>query len=419
MIVPSVRVFLTCGLVLLGCCRVLCVGGSDVGPHPSRIASDRLPAASFQPRAISKKKKGGAQEMLVYVGTYTDGRSKGIYLFRMDLTSGQLTPIGLAAETANPSFLAIHPNHRYLYAVNEIGNFEGTDSGAVSAFALDPVTGKLTPLNQQSSRGGGPCHLIVDREGKDVLVANYGGGCVAVLPIQPGGRLGPATCFIQHHGSSVNPQRQKEPHAHSINLDAANRFALAADLGLDKILIYRFDPDKGTLVPSDPAAAAVAPGSGPRHVAFHPNGRWAYVINEMASTVTTFDYDPKAGTLTTVQTVSTLPEGFTGSNTTAEIQIDPSGRFLYGSNRGHDSLAIFAIDPSTGRLTPVGRESTGGKNPRNFLIDPTGHYLLAANQDSDNIVVFRIDLQTGQLTRTGQVAEVPKPVCIKMMPTAH
>jgi len=353
---------------------------------------------------------------MVYVGTYTQGKSKGIYLFHMDPASGRLTPAGLAAVTVNPSFLAIAPNHRFLYAVNEIGEFGGTSSGAVSAFAIDPSTGKLTLLNQQSSRGAGPCHLIVDKQGKNVLVANYGGGSVVVLPIRPDGRLGPATAFIQHQGSSVNPQRQKEPHAHSMNLDAANRFAFAADLGLDKVLIYRFDPAKGSLAPNDPVSVSVAPGSGPRHFAFHPSGRWAYVINEINSTVTALSYDAKTGTLRALQTVSTLPEGFAGNNSTAEVQVSPDGKFVYGSNRGDDSLAIFAIDPDTGLLSALGRQSTQGKTPRGFGIDPAGRFLLAANQDSDSVVVFRIDPETGKLQPTGQVEEVPKPVCVQFMP---
>jgi 6-phosphogluconolactonase len=319
---------------------------------------------------------------MVYVGTYTQGKSKGIYQFRMDPVSGQLTPAGLAAETVNPSFLAIAPDHRFLYAVNEIGDFEGTDCGAVSAFAIDPKNGKLTFLNQQSSRGSAPCHLIVDRHGKNVLVANYGGGSMAVLPIAPDGRLAAASAFVQHHGSSINPRRQKEPHAHSINLDAANRYAFAADLGLDKVLIYRFDAAQGTLIPHDPPSASIAPGSGPRHFAFHPNGRSAYVINEINSSVTALGFDANSGALTLLQMVSTLPEGFTGNNSTAEIQVHPSGRFLYGSNRGDNSIAIFAIDADTGKLTGIGHEPTQGKTPRGFRIDPTGHFLLTANQDA-------------------------------------
>jgi 6-phosphogluconolactonase len=246
-------------------------------------------------------------------------------------------------------------------------------------------------------------------------VANYGGGSVACLPIGEDGRLGDATAFIQHKGSSVNPQRQREPHAHSINLDAANRFAFVADLGLDKVLVYRFDPSAGTLEPNDPPAAVIASGSGPRHFAFHPSGRFAYVINELNSTVTAFAYDAERGTLQTLQTVTTLPEGFDGKSFPAEVQVHPSGKFLYGSNRGHDSIACFAIDAATGRLTPIGHEPTQGKNPRNFGIDPTGAYLLAANQDGDNVVAFRIDPATGKLSPTGQSIRVPMPVCVKFM----
>jgi 6-phosphogluconolactonase len=248
-------------------------------------------------------------------------------------------------------------------------------------------------------------------------VANYGGGSVACLPVDAAGRLEPASSFLQHEGSGADPKRQAGPHAHSINLDAANRFAIAADLGLDKLFIDRFDAAKGTLTPNDPPFARVAPGSGPRHFAFHPDGRHGYVINEMACTVTAFDYDPERGALSEIQTISTLPEGTRGSNlSTAEVQVHPSGRFLYGSNRGHNTIAIFAIDAATGRLRPVGHQPTQGKTPRNFGIDPTGRYLLAANQDSGTVVVFRINPQTGQLEPTGQVAEVPKPVCVKFVP---
>jgi 6-phosphogluconolactonase len=255
----------------------------------------------------------------------------------------------------------------------------------------------------------------VDSKGRNVLVANYGGGSVAVLPLAEDGRLREAAAVVQHSGSSVNPQRQKAPHAHSINLDLANHFAFAADLGLDKVLVYRFDPDNGTLVPNDPAFAFVKPGAGPRHFAFHPKGRFAYVINEMHCTVTGFRYDAKRGELILAQTITTLPEGETvqPSYSTAEVQVHPSGKFLYGSNRGHDSIAAFAIDQKTGQLTPVEHESTQGKTPRNFGIDPTGTYLLAANQSSDSVVVFRIDPRTGALTPRGQKAEVPSPVCVK------
>lgn len=359
------------------------------------------------------------EKFWVYVGTYTGGESKGIYRYQLNLTSGSLAPKGLAAELIHPSFLAIHPNRRFLYSVNEVGNFRGLKSGAVSAFALDATTGELTFLNEQLTRGAGPCHLVVDHAGKNVLVANYGGGSTTVLPIQPDGRLKETSAFIQHHGSSVNPQRQEGPHAHSVNVDPANRFAFVADLGLDKLLVYRFDAEAGTLAPHDPPAASVAPGAGPRHFAFHPGGRFAYVINELASTVTAFRYDAAKGVLETLQTISTLPEGFSGSTTTAELQVHPSGKFLYGSNRGHDSIAIFAIDPESGRLTAIGHQSTLGKTPRNFGIDPTGTYLIAANQDSDTLVVFRIDTKTGRLEPVGKPVPAPRPVCVKFVPVAE
>jgi 6-phosphogluconolactonase len=357
-----------------------------------------------------------AGRLWVYVGTYTDGKGRGIYLLEMDPATGTLTPRGLAAEATNPSFLAVHPSRKFLYAVSEVGESGGRKGGAVRAFALDAKTGALTPLNQQSSGGSGPCYVTVDREGRNVLAANYGGGSVAVLPIGEDGRLGAASAFVQHRGSGTNPRRQEGPHAHSINLDPANRFAVAADLGLDKLLVHRFDASKGTLTPNDPPATSVAPGAGPRHFAFHPDGRHAYVINEMACTVTAFDYNPERGVLTELQTVSTLPEGVKPGYSTAEVQVHPSGKFVYGSNRGHDSIAIFAVDPSSGRLTPVGHQPTQGKTPRNFAIDPSGSFLLAENQDSGTIVVFRIDPQTGRLSPTGQTVEVPAPVCVKFVP---
>lgn len=359
---------------------------------------------------------GRADKMTVYVGTYTQGGSKGIYRMDLDLATGALSEPALAAEVANPSFLAIHPSRKYLYAVGEVGDFAGKKSGAVSAFSIDAKSGNLALLNQQPSQGGGPCHLVVDKEGKNVLVANYGGGSVAAVPIQADGKLAAPTGFRQHAGSSVNPARQKEPHAHSINLDAANRFAFAADLGLDQVLVYKFNPSQGTLAPHDPPSASVAPGSGPRHFAFHPGGRFAYVINEITLTVTAFSYDPAAGKLTEVQTLSTLPEGTQGRGlSTAEVQVHPSGKFLYGSNRGHDTIAVFSIDEKTGKLTPVEHESTQGKTPRNFGIDPTGRYLLAANQGSDTVVVFKIDPGTGKLDPAGHTAKVARPVCVKFL----
>lgn len=356
------------------------------------------------------------QKFWVYIGTYTGGPSKGIYRFEFDLATGQLTRRALAGEVANPSFLAIHPNQRFLYAVSEISNLGGKKTGGVSAFSVNPTTGDLTLLNQQSSEGAGPCHLVVDREGKYVLAANYSGGSACVLPIGSDGRVGKATSVVQHKGSSINPQRQEAPHAHSINLDLPNRFAVVADLGLDKVLVYRYDAAKGTLTPNDLAAAAVAPGAGPRHFAFHPDGKHAYVINELNSTVTAFDYDSDRGVLKPMQSVTTLPAGVKGNNYPAEVQVHPSGQFVYGSNRGHNSIAMFTVDSATGRLTPAGHQTHEIKTPRNFGIDPTGAYLLVANQDSNSIVVFRIDAKTGGLAPTGPVVEVPKPVCVKFMP---
>jgi 6-phosphogluconolactonase len=377
-----------------------------------------LALALAPPRRSQAADGPKAAKVRVYIGTYTSGgASRGISLLELDLATGELTPRGLAAEAVNPSFLALDPTRRFLYAVGEIDQFGGQRTGSVSAFAIDRSSGTLSLLNQQPSHGQGPCFLTVDRGGKNVLVANYGSGSVACLPIVAGGRLGPATSFLQHEGASVDPQRQKGPHAHSVNLDAANRFAVVADLGLDKLMIDRFDAEHGTLTPGDPPFARVAPGAGPRHFAFHPDGRHAYVINEMHCTVTAFDYDPERGSLGEVQTLSTLPEGVQGKNlSTAEVQVHPSGRFLYGSNRGHDSIAIFAIDATTGRLRAVGHQPTQGKTPRNFGIDPTGRYLLAANQDSGTVIVFRIDPQSGQFEPTGHSADVPKPVCVKFAP---
>ncbi len=361
-------------------------------------------------------KEQGPDKLRVYVGTYTAGtKSKGIYRLDLDLASGQLTPPTLAGAAGNPSFLALHPNGRFLYAVNESNTFLPKKTGAVTAFAIDSK-GDLTFLNHRSSGGAAPCHLIVDKAGKNVLAANYSGGNACVLPIRSDGRLGEATSVVQsdYKGSGVNKGRQEGPHAHSINLDAANRFAFVADLGLDKVLSYRFDSAKGTLKPTDPPAVDLAPGAGPRHFAFHPDGRQAYVINELDSTITTLSYDPERGALKTLQTVSTLPKSVKG-NSTAEVQVHPSGKFVYGSNRGHNSIAIFKVAEKTGELTPAGHQGEGIKVPRNFGIDPTGAYLLVANQAGDTVLVFRINRETGALTPTGGRAEVPAPVCIRMM----
>ena len=358
--------------------------------------------------------------MLVYFGTYTGEKSKGIYVSRLDLATGALTPPALAAETPNPSFLAVHPNGNFLYAANEVRTFNDVPGGAVSGFAIDRKTGALTALNQQSSRGGGAVHLVVDKAGRNVLVANYGGGSVAVLPVNADGTLKPASAFVQHVAPDPAVVPPVVPRAHSINLDPANRFAYVPDLGLDQVRIYRFGSDAGSLEAADPPFAALEPGSGPRHFAFHPTGRFAYVINEKRMTVTAFGQDAKRGTLTPIQTISTLPPGQaieTGFST-AEVQVHPSGRFLFGSNRGHNSIALFAVDEATGRLTFVETTPTQGNMPRGFGIDPTGTYLLAAHQRSDSVVGFRIDRASGRLTPTGHNVELGSPVCVKFVEAA-
>lgn len=350
---------------------------------------------------------------LVYIGTYTGGQSEGIYLCEFDTTTGRIE-ILKAFQSENPAFLAIDSRRRFLYAANEVSNWQGQRTGAVSAFAIDPQSGDLRFLNQQASAGAGPCHVTTDRKDRCVLVANYGGGSVAVLPIAKDGRLEPASDTFQFQGSGPNPARQQQPHAHSVTLDPANRYVFVADLGTDKLMISGFDSQNGKLVPHEPPFVALNPGAGPRHVAFHPSGNFLYVINELECTVASFSYEPQSGILSPLQTIATLPTDFTNANTCADIHITPDGKLLYGSNRGHDSVAIFCVDSETGKLTASGHAFTGGKKPRNFAIDPTGQYLLAANQDSDTIVVFRINPQTGQLTAQSQV-RVPSPVCVKMI----
>lgn len=354
-----------------------------------------------------------AAERLVYFGTYTGGKSQGIYVSRFDDGTGALSAPTLAAATPSPSFLALHPNGNFLYAANEVGEFQGQKAGSVSAFSIDTGTGNLTALNQQSSHGAAPCHLVVDKTGRWVLLANYSGGNVATLPIDKDGSLKPGNhSVVQHEGWSVNPQRQEGPHAHSINLDAANRFAVAADLGIDKLMVYRFDAATGKLEPNTTPAVRLPPGSGPRHFAFRPNQKNAYAINEMLSTVSAFRYNARDGEFEPIQTVSSLPAGADAWNSTAHIEVHPSGKFVYGSNRGHNSIVVFSAD-RRGKLTWVENESTQGKTPRNFGIDPSGKWLLAANQDSDSVVVFRIDPKSGALEPTGSRIEVGSPVCVK------
>lgn len=354
---------------------------------------------------------------LFYVGTYTEegSKSKGIYAYRFDADTGQITSLGLAAETTNPSFVVLHPNGRFLYAVNEVQNYKGPNSGGVGAFSIDKETGKLTFLNEVPSRGADPCYITVDKTGKYVLVANYTGGSLAVFPVLEDGKLGEASAFLQHTGHGTNPERQEKAHAHSIDLSPDNRFAMADDLGLDELFVYKFDSANGSLTPNNPPFAKLDPGAGPRHFALSPTGKFAYVIAEMHSTVTVFSNDATTGTLHCVQTISTLPKGFTGENDDAEIQMYPSGKFLYASNRGSDTITVLAIDPRKGTLTPIEYTPTQGRIPRSFEIDPTGKFLFAANQKSDNIVLFRIDTKTGHLTPTGQVLDVGSPVCVQFL----
>ena len=355
---------------------------------------------------------------LFYVGTYTEegSKSKGIYAFRYDAATSEITPLGLAAETTNPSWVTVHPNGRFLYAVNEVGNYKGPNSGGLSAFSIDRATGKLTFLNEVPTRGADPCYATVDATGKYVLVANYTGGSVAAFPILADGKLGEASSFVQHTGKGTNPERQEGPHAHSIDLSPDNRFAMVDDLGLDELLVYKFDGAKGTLTPNDPPFTKLEAGIGPRHFVLRPDGKFAYVISEIGHTVTVLSNDAAAGKLQPIQSITTLPKDFTGRNDDAEIRVHPSGKFLYASNRGDDSIAIYAIDQSKGTLTLVTITKTGGKEPRNFEIDPEGKLLFAENQNSNNIVVFRIDQKTGQLTPTGKVLDVSSPVCVKFLP---
>lgn len=378
-------------------------------------------------RAVLESAPTGARtdSTLVYVGTYTGPKSQGIYLFRLQPDrSGVspnivLVPLGLAAATANPSFLALDPKRRLVFAVNEVSQFEGKASGAVSAFAIDRSRGTLTLINQRPSMGTGPCHLVLDRTGKHVLVANYGSGSVAVLPVAADGRLGAASQVVQHSGRSVNPERQQGPHAHCVTIDQANRFVFVCDLGLDKILAYRFDAAHGTLTPHDPPFAPAKPGAGPRHMVFRPDNRFAYVVNELDSTVTALRYDAGAGGLHDVQTVSTLPQHFDGANSGAEVDVHPSGRWLYVSNRGHNSVVLFGIDAQSGTLTYIEEQGTAGFTPRHFGMDPSATYLAVGNQNSSTILVARVDAASGRLKPSGVLAYAPSPVCMKFLPPAE
>ena len=356
-----------------------------------------------------------ATEHLLYIGTYTGTGSEGIYAFRFDPATGESSALGLAAATENPSFLAIDPEGRILYAANELEEFRDEPTGAVSVFAIDQGSGMLKLMQQVSSLGGSPAHLSLDMSARNLLVANYGGGNMAVFPVGRDGRLGGHSAFVQNSGSSVNPERQEGPHAHFIQVTPDNRLAITADLGLDKLLLHRFDADTGSLTPGNPAFVKADPGWGPRHVAFAPSGKHVYVVNELASTATVFAYQPDLGMLDRIQTISTLPEEYVGPNTGAEIEVHATGRTLYVSNRGHDSIAVFTIDPDDGRLRSLEWAPSGGTMPRNFVIDPTGQWLLAANQTSNSIKLLRIDPESGRLTPTDRSLEVNSPVCLRFV----
>jgi 6-phosphogluconolactonase len=353
-------------------------------------------------------------EYLLYVGTYTGPKSKGIQEYRFTPSKGTLEAVGPAAEVRNPSFLALSPDRKYLYAVSELGN-KGPEKSSVSSYAIDRKTGSLQFLNKVASGGGGACHLVIDKTQKMLLVANYNTGSVASFRVKADGSLTEMMGFVQHSGSSTNPDRQKGPHAHAVVLSADNRFVFVPDLGTDEIKTYRIDPPTAKFDEKQVASVKLKAGSGPRHFVLHPNNKFAYGLNEMGSSVTTFSYDASQGSLATLQTVSTLPEDFSGTDNSAEIELDKAGKFLYASNRGNDSVTVFSVDRQKGTLTKLQVEPTQGKTPRNFAIDPTGKFLLVANQDSDTIVVFKIDAKSGQLTPTGTSVSAPAPVCLQFV----
>ena len=379
---------------------------------PSR--RDFLAASAISLLGLARSSETSPDSDLLYVGTYTEGgRSEGIYLVRMDRRSGQLRRVGSVDAGANPSFLAIDPNGRVLYAVNELEQYKGRATGAVSAFAIESVTGALTRLNEQPSEGGAPCYLSVDRSAQVVLVANYAGGSVALLSIQPDGSLAPAAHVVQHTGKGPKPEHQVAPHAHCILPDPSNRFVLAADLGVDRVFVYRLDLDGKSLRQVEGGDAVMRPGAGPRHFAFHPTLPLVFVANELDSTVATLRFDALRGTLSPLDTRSTVPAGWTGTNYPADIHVAPTGRTVYVSNRGHNSIAVFSVAESTGALALDQVVPTEGDWPRNFSLDPTGRWLLVANQRSDSVVVFARDPDNGRLTPARQRIAIPSPVCLR------
>ncbi len=354
-----------------------------------------------------------AETVTLFVGAYTNQGAEGIYTCRMDVDSGRLDQVAVVGDIENPSFLAVDPAGQHLYAVCETLGIG--DDGWVSAYSINS-DGSLTFLNRESTGGPGPCHLQVDSTDSYVIVANYHGGSVCMLPVETDGSLGPRSDFVQHEGSSIDPERQHGPYAHSVTIDSSNSRAYVCDLGIDRILVYQIDHERGRLVEDRDLRASSKPGSGPRHFAFHPSDNYCYAINELGSTVAAYEYDNGTGRISEMQLVSTLPEGWSGTQSTADIHVSQDGRFVYGSNRGHDSIAIFSVDPETGRLEPEGHEHTLGKTPRNFALSPDGRFLLAENQDSANIVTFAIDGDSGRLEYTGNQIGIPAPVCIQFRP---
>ncbi len=354
-----------------------------------------------------------ADETLVFVSAFAAGEEGAIHAFQLDSKTGSLTPVHRTTDVENPFFLAVSPDQKFLYSIHA-RKFGGKEHEEVAAYAIVGRTGRLKLLNRQSSLGSASCYLDVDATGKTLLVANYSTGSVASLPVRDDGSLGEAASFIQHAGSSVDPVRQTGPHAHSIVVSPENRFAYAADLGLDEVLIYRLDAAKATLSPNQTPLAKTSPGAGPRHLTFHPNGKYLYAINELGNSVTLFDYDPRSGALRERQTISTLPQEFEGKSYCADLKITPNGRFLYGTNRGHDSIAAYRIGDD-GRLTLAGIEPSLGKGPQNLAISPRGELLLCANMPGGNVAVFRIDPQTGGLTSVGPPVSMPSPSCIRLL----
>ena len=352
---------------------------------------------------------------IVFFGTYSSGEDEGVYVYELSRETGELTKLATSGGIVNPSFVVVSPDGRFLYAVAETASTGGRPGGAVAAFAIDPETFALTKINEQSAMGRGPCHIDIDATGRMLLVANYSEGNIASYPLKENGSMDPAASTIQHEGSSVNEKRQEQAHAHSINVDPTNRFAFACDLGTDEVLAYRLNVATGAMTKHDTYATKTPPGAGPRHFAFHPGGRFAYAINELDNTMIAYAYDGERGVLKQLQVITTLPDDFTDTSHCADVHVSPNGRFVYGSNRGHDSLAIFAIDPDKGTLSTVGYESTRGRVPRGFNLDPSGAVLLAANQNSDNVVTFHVDEQTGEIHPTGHEIVLPKPVCVKVI----